>query len=88
MAKTRNSLGFPLKERNLLKTSAADRIMVYYFKGFFFSPKSWTPIGVFFLRGKSGWYVMLTCHLHLALRLRMSTATPLLPLHAFAAYTG
>jgi hypothetical protein len=52
MAKTRNSLGFPLKERNLLKTSAADRIMVYYFKGFFFSPKSWTPIGVFFLRGK------------------------------------
>jgi hypothetical protein len=47
MMEKRNSLGLPGKERNLLNTSVADRIMLYYFKGFFFFPKSRIPVGVF-----------------------------------------
>jgi hypothetical protein len=35
--------------------------------------------------GKSGWGMMLTTHVHLVLRLRMSAAIPPLPLHALMA---
>ena len=39
-------------------------------------------------QGLSRWGVKLTTHLHLVLRLRISGAIPLLPLHAFSAWTG
>jgi hypothetical protein len=49
-------------------------------------PIQWT-LG-FFPRGKTVGGVMVTTHLNLAPRLRISTATPLLLLYAFVALTG
>jgi len=44
--------------------------------------------GGFFPWEPSGWGVILTTHLDLALRLMMGGAIPLLPLHAFIAWAG